>query len=48
MFGLPENYEGNDDEKLQTHKQSIEKIFEALNIKSEVGEYKFKRIKTKN
>ncbi len=28
--------------------KSIEKIFEAINIKSEVGEYKFKKIKTKN
>ena len=48
VFGIPENYEGDDNEKIQADKKSIEKIFDALNIKSAVGEYKFKRIKTKN
>ena len=35
-------------EKLLEDKKTIDKIFESINIKSDVGEFKFKRIKTKN
>ena len=45
IFGKPE---GNDNEKLLEDKKSIENILEAINIKSEVSEYKFRRIKAKN
>ena len=47
-IGIPEKPEGNDNEKLLEDKKSIENILEAINIKSEVGEYKFRRIKAKN
>ena len=48
IFGIPDNLENSENEKLLEDKKSIDKILESINIKSNAGEIKFKRIKTKN
>ena len=48
VFGIKQSNAENENKKIQDDKNSIENILTEINIKSEVGEYKFRRLKPKN
>ena len=48
IFGVPESVEQEDNLKTQNDKRSIENILTAINVKSEIGEFKFRRLKNKS
>ena len=48
VFGIKQSNAENENKKIQDDKNSIENILTEINIKSEVGDYKFRRLKPKN
>ena len=48
VFGLPGSNSDNENSKLADERRSIDEILTAINVKNEIGEYKYRRLKNKN
>ena len=48
VFGVPESVSEDESTKIQDDKRSIENVLTAINVKTEIGEFKFRRLRNKS
>ena len=48
VFGVPESVSEDESRKIQDDKRSIENVLTAINVKTQIGEFKFRRIRNKS